>query len=70
MPSGRCRARRPRRCRPGGRAPPPARRGGQFNLAPGGPAGLRRSPAGRPMEHDLRAVLDVIRYVTKYGIER
>jgi transposase len=30
---------------------------------------LRRSPAGRPMEHDLRAVLDAIGYVTRYGIE-
>jgi transposase len=32
-------------------------------------AGLRCSPAGRPMEHDLRAVLDAIGYVTRYGIE-
>jgi len=32
-------------------------------------AKLRRSPAGRPMEHDLRAVLDAIGYVTRYGIE-
>jgi transposase len=32
-------------------------------------AELRRSPAGRPMEHDLRAVLDGIGYVTRYGIE-
>ena len=32
-------------------------------------AQLRRSPAGRPMEHDLRAVLDAIGYVTRYGIE-
>jgi transposase len=32
-------------------------------------AGLRRGPGGRPMEHDLRAVLDAIRYVTRYGIE-
>jgi transposase len=31
-------------------------------------AELRRSPAGRPMEHDLRAVLDAIGYVTRYGI--
>jgi transposase len=30
---------------------------------------LRRSSAGRPMEHDLRAVLDAIGYVTRYGIE-
>jgi len=30
---------------------------------------LRRSPAGRPMEHDLRAVLDAVRYVSRYGIE-
>lgn len=30
---------------------------------------LRRSPAGRPREHDLRAVLDAIGYVTRYGIE-
>ena len=32
-------------------------------------AELRRSPAGRPMEHDLRAVLDAIGCVTRYGIE-
>jgi transposase len=32
-------------------------------------AELCRSPGGRPMEHDLRAVLDAIRYVTRYGIE-
>jgi transposase len=32
-------------------------------------AELRRSPAGRPMEHDLRAVLDAIGYLTRYGIE-
>ena len=32
-------------------------------------AELRRSPGGRPMEHDLRAVLDAIGYVTRYGIE-
>jgi transposase len=32
-------------------------------------AELRRSPAGRPMEHDLRAGLDGIRYVSRYGIE-
>ena len=32
-------------------------------------AQLRRSPAGRPMEHDLRAVLDGVRYVSRYGIE-
>jgi transposase len=32
-------------------------------------AELRRSPTGRPMEHDLRAVLDAIGYVTRYGIE-
>jgi hypothetical protein len=32
-------------------------------------AELRRSPAGRPMEHDLRAVLDAIGYVSRYGIE-
>jgi transposase len=32
-------------------------------------ADLRRSPGGRPMDHDLRAVLDAIRYVTRYGIE-
>jgi transposase len=32
-------------------------------------AELRRSPAGRPMEHDLRAVLDAIGYVIRYGIE-
>ncbi|MCA1695318.1 MAG: transposase, partial [Actinobacteria bacterium] len=32
-------------------------------------AELRRSPAGRPMDHDLRAMLDAIGYVTRYGIE-
>jgi transposase len=32
-------------------------------------AELRRGLGGRPMEHDLRAVLDAIRYVTRYGIE-
>lgn len=32
-------------------------------------AELRRSPAGRPMVHDLRSVLDAINYVTRYGIE-
>lgn len=32
-------------------------------------AELRRSPAGRPMEHDLRAVLDAIGYVTRSSIE-
>jgi transposase len=32
-------------------------------------AELRRGPAGRPMEHDLRAMLDAIGYVTRYGIE-
>jgi transposase len=32
-------------------------------------AQLRRGPGGRPMEHDLRAVLDAIGYVTRYGIE-
>jgi transposase len=30
---------------------------------------LRRGPGGRPMEHDLRAMLDAIGYVTRYGIE-
>lgn len=32
-------------------------------------AELRRSAAGRPMEHDLRTVLDAVGYVTRYGIE-
>jgi transposase len=32
-------------------------------------AELRHNPAGRPMEHDLRAVLEAIGYVTRYGIE-
>jgi transposase len=32
-------------------------------------AELRRSPAGRPMELDLRAVLYAIGYVTRYGID-
>jgi transposase len=30
---------------------------------------LRKSPAGAPMSHDLRAMLDAIGYVTRYGIE-
>jgi transposase len=30
---------------------------------------LRKSPAGAPMKHDLRAVLDAIGYLTRYGIE-
>jgi transposase len=29
----------------------------------------RRGPGGWPREHDLRAVLDAIGYVTRYGIE-
>jgi transposase len=32
-------------------------------------AELRKSPAGAPMSHDLRAVLDAIGYLTRYGIE-
>jgi transposase len=32
-------------------------------------AELRRGPGGRPMDHDLRAMLDAIGYVTRYGIE-
>jgi transposase len=32
-------------------------------------AELRRSTAGQPMKHDLRAALDAIGYVTRYGIE-
>ena len=32
-------------------------------------AELRRSPAGRPMDHDLRAMVDAVGYVTRYGIE-
>jgi transposase len=32
-------------------------------------AELRKSPAGAPMKHDLRAVLDAIGYLTRYGIE-
>ncbi|WP_236054694.1 IS5 family transposase [Mycobacterium sp. SM1] len=32
-------------------------------------AELRRGPGGRAMVHDLRAVLDAIGYVTRYGIE-
>jgi transposase len=32
-------------------------------------AELRKSPAGAPMSHDLRAMLDAIGYVTRYGIE-
>jgi transposase len=30
---------------------------------------LRKSPAGAPMKHDLRAVLDAIGYLTRYGVE-
>jgi transposase len=32
-------------------------------------AELRRGPGGAPMRHDLRAMLDAIGYVTRYGIE-
>src|SRR5258706_2714103 len=32
-------------------------------------AELRRGPGGRPMEHELRAMVDAVRYWTKYGIE-
>jgi transposase len=32
-------------------------------------AELRRGSGGRPMVHDLRAVVDAIGYVTRYGIE-
>lgn len=32
-------------------------------------AELRRGPGGRAMVHDLRAVVDAIGYVTRYGIE-
>jgi hypothetical protein len=32
-------------------------------------AELRRGPGGRPMVHTLRAMLDAVRYVVKYGIE-
>jgi transposase len=32
-------------------------------------AELRRGPGGRPMEHELRAMVDAVRYMTKYGIE-
>jgi transposase len=32
-------------------------------------AELRKSPGGAPMSHDLRAMLDAIGYVTRYGIE-
>ncbi len=32
-------------------------------------AELRRGPGGRPMSHDPRAMLDAVRYVTKYGVE-
>ena len=31
-------------------------------------AELRRGPGGRPMEHDLRAVLDAIGYVTRMAL--
>lgn len=32
-------------------------------------AELRRGVGGRPMSHDLRAMLDAVRYMTKYGVE-
>ena len=32
-------------------------------------AELRKSPGGAPMSHDLRAMLDAIGYLTRYGIE-
>ncbi len=32
-------------------------------------AELRRGPGGRPMSHDLRAMIDAIGYVTKYGVQ-
>jgi transposase len=32
-------------------------------------AELRRGPGGAPMSHDLRAMLDAIGYVSRYGIE-
>jgi transposase len=32
-------------------------------------AELRKRPGGAPMSHDLRAMLDAIGYVTRYGIE-
>jgi transposase len=32
-------------------------------------AELRKGPGGAPMRHDLRAMLDAIGYVTRYGIE-
>ncbi|MGH3799654.1 MAG: IS5 family transposase [Pseudonocardiaceae bacterium] len=32
-------------------------------------AELRRGPGGRPMIHDLRAMVDAVRYVSKNGVE-
>jgi transposase len=32
-------------------------------------AGLRRGPGGRPMAHRMRAMVDAVRYVVKYGVE-
>jgi transposase len=32
-------------------------------------AELRKGPGGAPMSHDLRAMVDAIGYVTRYGIE-
>ena len=32
-------------------------------------AELRRGPGGRPMDHQLRVVVDAVRYVVKYGVE-
>ena len=32
-------------------------------------AELRHGPGGRPMDHQLRVVVDAVRYVVKYGVE-
>jgi transposase len=32
-------------------------------------AELRRGPGGRPMDHQLRVVMDAVRYVVKYGVQ-
>jgi len=32
-------------------------------------AELRRGAGGRPMTHDLRTMVDAVRYMTKYGVE-
>ena len=41
--------------------------GGCWSRRRGVMAELRKGPGGAPMSHDLRAMLDAIGYVTRYG---